>query len=141
MIASLRSTVSRTSGRKTFVVYSWFNFRGNAEDAGIVGSQGREDYSSDDVEFYFNYMGILAVEGSYATLKELLDQGNDAIDIILLMAAAEGDKPKIEEIMKAGADPYVKDSQGRNAFDRAKDAETRACIERGHKAFQAQGRK
>ena len=30
--------------------------------AGIYGSQSREDYSEDDVEHYFNYMGMLATE-------------------------------------------------------------------------------
>ena len=30
--------------------------------AGIYGSQAREDYSEDDVEHYFNYMGMLATE-------------------------------------------------------------------------------
>ncbi len=29
---------------------------------GIYGSQSREDYSEDDVEHYFNYMGMLATE-------------------------------------------------------------------------------
>ena len=27
-----------------------------AEDAGIMGAQGRDDYIYDDVEQYFNYM-------------------------------------------------------------------------------------
>ena len=30
--------------------------------AGIYGSQSREDYSEDDIEHYFNYMGMLATE-------------------------------------------------------------------------------
>jgi hypothetical protein len=29
---------------------------------GIIGAQGRDEYIEDDVEQYFNYMGILAVE-------------------------------------------------------------------------------
>lgn len=30
--------------------------------AGTYGSQKREDYTTDDVEQYFNYMGMLAAE-------------------------------------------------------------------------------
>ena len=30
--------------------------------AGVYGSQSREDYSEDDIEHYFNYMGMLATE-------------------------------------------------------------------------------
>jgi hypothetical protein len=30
--------------------------------AGIYGSQSRDDYSEDDIEHYFNYMGMLATE-------------------------------------------------------------------------------
>uniref|UniRef100_A0A7S0MZ22 Uncharacterized protein n=1 Tax=Pyramimonas obovata TaxID=1411642 RepID=A0A7S0MZ22_9CHLO len=46
-------------------VSAWFKFGkngANAEDAGIIGAQGRDEYIEDDVEQYFNYMGILAVE-------------------------------------------------------------------------------
>jgi len=28
----------------------------------VYGSQGRDDYTADDVEQYFNYMGMLATE-------------------------------------------------------------------------------
>ena len=34
----------------------------SAVTPGIYGSQSREDYSADDVEHYFNYMGMLAIE-------------------------------------------------------------------------------
>ena len=36
--------------------------KGSCVSAGIYGSQSREDYSEDDVEHYFNYMGMLATE-------------------------------------------------------------------------------
>ena len=32
----------------------------------------REDYSPEDVEYYFNYMGMLAEEGSYDSLDALV---------------------------------------------------------------------
>ena len=31
---------------------------------GVYASQGRDDFSADDVEYYFNYMGMLATEVS-----------------------------------------------------------------------------
>ena len=40
-------------------------FRQDSGSAGMVGGQGRDDYDNDDVEQYFNYMGCLAVEGTY----------------------------------------------------------------------------
>lgn len=57
---------------------AFFNFnklRTDSSDAGIYGSQGREDYSADDVEHYFNYMGMLAVEGTYDRMEQLLSSG------------------------------------------------------------------
>lgn len=30
--------------------------------AGVYASQKRDDFSEDDVEHYFNYMGMLAIE-------------------------------------------------------------------------------
>lgn len=43
--------------------------------AGIYGSQGRADFTVDDVEHYFNYMGMLAVEGTYDRMEEMLSSG------------------------------------------------------------------
>ena len=70
---------------------------------------------------YFNYMGMLAVEGSYDKMEALLNQDIHPVDILLLMAASEGDKPKIEELLRAGAQYDVKDADGRTALDRAND--------------------
>jgi len=36
--------------------------------AGVYGSQSRDDYTADDVEQYFNYMGMLATEVPRAAL-------------------------------------------------------------------------
>lgn len=84
-----------------------------------MGSQGREDYEAEDVEYYFNYMGILADEGSNDRMDALLNAGKHPIDVILLFAAAEGDVPKIEEILEAGADPKVTDLDGKTPMDLA----------------------
>ncbi|KAI5641839.1 hypothetical protein M9H77_00387 [Catharanthus roseus] len=109
----------------------WFKFGKNgvdAEGAGIYGSQSRDDFDRDDVEQYFNYMGMLAVEGTYDKMEALLSQNIHPVDILLMMAASEGDKPKIEELMRAGADYSVKDSDGRTAVDRAVNEEIKEFI-------------
>lgn len=41
------------------------------------------------------------------------------VDILLLLAASEGDKPIIEELLRAGAKYDVKDADGRTTLDRA----------------------
>lgn len=79
-------------------------------------------------------MGMLASEGSYDSMEELVKQGNHPVDILLLLAATEGDKPKIQELLKAGARIDVTDTQGRTALDRAQDDEIRKLIEEGVKA-------
>ncbi|XP_068310796.1 protein LHCP TRANSLOCATION DEFECT-like [Pyrus communis] len=109
----------------------WFKFGKNgvgAEDAGIYGSQSRDDYDKDDVEQYFNYMGMLAVEGTYDKMNALLRQNIHPVDILLLMAASEGDQPKIEELLRAGASYSVKDADGRTALDRAASDEIKNLI-------------
>lgn len=106
-----------TNGTK---VCAFFNkFRQDSTSAGIVGSQGREDYDVDDVEHYFNYMGCLAVEGTYDRMNALIESGLHPVDIILLFASAEGDVPKIEEILAAGANKDVKDLDGNSVADLA----------------------
>jgi len=72
-------------------------------------------------------MGMLAVEGTYDKMEALLNQDIHAVDILLMLAASEGDRPKIEELLRAGAKFDVKDVDGRTALDRATD-ETREFI-------------
>lgn len=131
--AELRRSFNVGSGRCCRGrVTCWFKFgkRGvDAEDAGIYGSQKREDFDRDDVEQYFNYMGMLAVEGTYDKMEALLNKNIHPVDILLLLAASEGDKPKIEELMRAGADYTVTDTEGRTALDRASDDEIKNLIE------------
>ncbi|KAL6202327.1 hypothetical protein ACLB2K_026035 [Fragaria x ananassa] len=79
-------------------------------------------------EGYFNYMGMLAVEGTYDKMNALLSQNIHPVDILLLMAASEGDKPKIEELLRAGASYNVKDADGRTALDRAASDEIKDFI-------------
>jgi hypothetical protein len=37
--------------------------------------QSRADYGAEDVEHYFNYMGCLAVEGTYDRMEEMMSSG------------------------------------------------------------------
>ncbi|CAB4308197.1 unnamed protein product [Prunus armeniaca] len=73
-------------------------------------------------------MGMLAVEGTYDKMNALLSQNIHPVDILLLMAASEGDKPKIEELLRAGASYSIKDVDGRTALDRAASDEIKDFI-------------
>ena len=73
-------------------------------------------------------MGMLAVEGTYDKMEELLSQNIHPVDILLLLAASEGDLPKIEELMRAGAKFDIEDTNGKTALDRAKNNEARDLI-------------
>ncbi|KAG4203976.1 hypothetical protein ERO13_A04G019300v2 [Gossypium hirsutum] len=122
------SNIGPSNGSRT---QCWFKFGKNgvdAEGAGIYGSQKRDDFDKDDVEQYFNYMGMLAVEGSYDKMEGLLNQNIHPVDSLLMLAASEGDKPKIEELLRAGAIYDVKDADGRTAIDRAVNEEIKDFI-------------
>ena len=80
-------------------------------------------------------MGMLATEGTYDSMDELLNQGEHPVDILLLLAATEGDRPKIQEVLKAGARIDIKDVDGRTALDRAPDEEIRNFILDAAKKF------
>ena len=122
-VASKRRDVARIRGARTNGARANAFFknplRQDSSSAGIVGSQGRDDYDRDDVEYYFNYMGILAEEGSNDRMDKLIEAGKHPIDIILLFAAAEGDVPKIEEILEAGANPKITDLDGKTPIELA----------------------
>ena len=77
---------------------------------------------------YFNYMGMLAVEGTYDKMEALLRQKIHPDDILLIMASSEGDLPKIEELLRAGAKFDVKDADGRTALDRASSNDVKDFI-------------
>ena len=100
----------------------------NAEEAGIVGSQGRDEYTNDDVEQYFNYMGFLATEGTYDRMEALMKSGLHPVDIILILACAENDTPKIQEILGSGADPTVKGLDGKTPLEIATKPELQQLL-------------
>ncbi len=39
---------------------------------GVYGSQGRDEYSEEDVADYFAYIGLLAVEGNYDSMDAII---------------------------------------------------------------------
>ncbi|KAE8702506.1 Protein LHCP TRANSLOCATION DEFECT [Hibiscus syriacus] len=69
----------------------------------------------------FNYTRMLAVEDTYDKMEALLNQNIHPVDILLMLAASKGDKPKIEELLRAGAKYDVKDADECTALDRAVD--------------------
>jgi hypothetical protein len=99
-----------------------------AQSGGIYGSQGKDEYTADDVEQYFNYMGMLAEEGSYDRLEEVLKSDLHPADILLLWAAKENDTPKAAELLRAGADKDVKDLNGKTPSDLTTDDEIKAML-------------
>ena len=97
-------------GRRPHVsvsVHAFFNFNknnGNSND----NAPSRSDFDFQEVEDYFNYMGMLAAEGNYEKLDELCDSWLEPVDLLLLMACSENDTPKVEELLGAGANVGVK---------------------------------
>lgn len=77
---------------------------------------------------YFNYMGMLATEGTYDKMDALLNQGIHPVDILLLMASSEGDQPKVEELLKAGARSNITNLEGKTALDIAATDAVRELI-------------
>ena len=73
-------------------------------------------------------MGMLAVEGTYDKMEALLSQNIHPVDILLMMAASEGDQPKIEELLRAGASYTVKGAGGWTALERAANDEIKDFI-------------
>lgn len=91
----------------------------SGSSAGIYGAQGRDDYMEDDVEQYFNYMGMLAEEGTYDRMYALIASGLHPADILLLWAAGENDTPKVAELLRAGADVAAKNLEGKSPLELA----------------------
>jgi len=96
---------------------------------GEGGGQNRESYSAEDVEYYFNYSGILAERGSYDTMENMLDAGIAPVDILLLLASSEGDTPKVVELLSAGATIDIKDLEGKTPMDLAKTSEVKEALQ------------
>uniref|UniRef100_A0A061R2L2 Protein lhcp translocation defect-like n=1 Tax=Tetraselmis sp. GSL018 TaxID=582737 RepID=A0A061R2L2_9CHLO len=113
--------------RASFAVSAFFNFNKNRNSYNAGGSS-REEYSDEDVEFYFNYMGMLAIEGTYDRMYKLME-GRHPCDVILLMAATEGDVPKLEELIRSGADLSVKDPDGKGPLDLCTKPEAKKLLE------------
>ena len=55
--------------------------------------------------------------------------GQDPVDLLLLMACAENDTPKVEELLRAGANPTVKDLNGKTPMELCTKAEIKEALE------------
>lgn len=126
-------TISRMPVHSRDVRVCFFKFGKNgmgSEDAGIYGSQNRDDYCYDDVEHYFNYMGMLAVEGTYDRMEEMLKSGLHPVDVLLLMACSENDTPKVEELLRAGANVKVTDNNGKSPLELCTKEDIKAMLQK-----------
>ena len=121
------AAVSSRGSSRQLVKANFFKF-GKAPEA--MPTMSRSDFDADDVEHYFNYMGMLATEGTYDRLEAMLAQGLAPVDLLLLMAASEDDTPKIEELLGAGADASVKDLNGKTALQLATKPEILAMLQK-----------
>jgi len=95
----------------------------------------REEYTTLDVEDYFNYMGMLAAEGNYSRMEKMLETGVAPVDLLLLMAASENDAPKVAELLRAGAKLDSKDYQGKSARELTESPEVIELLDDREKAF------
>ena len=68
------------------------------------------------MSLYWDVAGILAVETNYDRLNALFKAHIPAIDILLMLASAEGDLDMVDEVLQAGAVSDVKDIDGKTAL-------------------------
>jgi ankyrin repeat protein len=94
----------------------------------------RDDFDRVEMEQYFNYSGRLAVEQTYDTFDKYLDQGMHPVDVILLWACEEGDGPKVEEVLNAGAHINVKDLNGKTPMELATADDVKDLLQQAERA-------
>ncbi len=70
-------------------------------------------------------LGVLSVP---AAAPSSFVAGNAPVDLLLLMACAENDTPKVEELLGAGADPTVKDLNGQLPIELCQKEEIKAML-------------
>ena len=73
-------------------------------------------------------MGMLAEDGTYDRMQAYLDLGWHPIDIPLLWASAEGDDPKVQELLDAEASVEAKDMKGDTPLDLAGNDRVRELL-------------
>ena len=105
------------------VKVGFFNFGKKDDPNSYQKSAQRDEYLYEDVDDYFNYMGLLAEEGNYDRMEAML-KVLAPVDAILLLAASQNDTPKIIELLDGGANITVKDLNGKTPIELATKAET-----------------
>lgn len=63
------------------------------------------------------------------SVSQTIAGGLEPVDLLLLMACSENDTPKVEELLKAGADISVKDLSGKSPLELCKKEEIREMLE------------
>ena len=81
------------------------SLRPDAKSAGIYGSQGKDDYEDVDVEYYFNYMGLLAVEGTYDRMNALMETGIHPSGCYFALRERRGGYAKVRGIDGSRCEP------------------------------------
>ena len=94
----------------------------------VYGDLKRDDYTYDDVEQYYNYIGLNAIGVEYSVFTDPIEAGMHPADVILMLAAIEGDLPKIEEMAAAGADASAVNHEGKSVLECAKDDDTKEAL-------------
>lgn len=56
--------------------------------------------------------------------------GLEPVDLLLLMACSENDTPKVEEVLKAGADINVKDLNGKSPMELCTKEEVKELLQK-----------
>ncbi len=54
--------------------------------------------------------------------------GTSPVDLLLLMACSENDDGKVEELLESGADPNIKDLDGKSPMELATKAEVKELL-------------
>ncbi|EFN57405.1 hypothetical protein CHLNCDRAFT_142839 [Chlorella variabilis] len=127
----LRAAVSNGSRCRAFFKFGNSKDKeanGAPQDAEYFQGQKRGDYQASDVQDYFMYMGMLASEGNYERCEAMLATGTAPVDLLLLMACSENDDGKVEELLESGADPSIKDLDGRTPMELTTKEEVRELL-------------
>mmetsp|Transcript_30635 Transcript_30635/g.78204 ORF Transcript_30635/g.78204 Transcript_30635/m.78204 type:complete len:148 (-) Transcript_30635:494-937(-) len=98
--------------------FNLLGLAGPGKNPASAGSK-RADYGRTDVTDYFEVGGFLAAEGDYTRVDAML-KTMEPIDVLLYLAASEGDSPFVSELLAAGANPKAKCPEGKDSTQVAK---------------------
>lgn len=70
------------------------------EDEEVYGKLSRDEYDYEEVEHYYNYVGMNAVGIEYSVFEEPINAGMHPADVLLMLAVMEGDLPKVRAMRR-----------------------------------------